>query len=219
MLHPKNFNTNINFLSFSIMKRFHLPVPVVLLLIILSTSLQAQTTQTKASQSNNAQTQTTKAQTQTTQTKTIQSNGTSSQPKISQVDLMKIWLGTWKAEMGNDISCTIECKSIYNGFEFHSVIETKGKVIVEWKDLVGFDTISERMIEAEIMSNSPEMTLYSFWFTAPTKCQKISLSDDSNSERSKTNFMYEFKSSDVFTSAEMRNNKTINSYTFQKVKQ
>ena len=119
------------------MKQFYLYVPIALLLLILSTGLQAQTTQTKASQSNVVQTQTTKTQTQTTQaqttqTKTTQTNGTPAQPaqtKISQVDLMKIWLGTWKAEMGNDITCTIECKSIYNGFEFHSIIETKGKTL------------------------------------------------------------------------------------------
>ncbi len=209
------------------MKQFYLYVPIALLLLILSTGLQAQTTQTKASQSNVVQTQTTKTQTQTTQaqttqTKTTQTNGTPAQPaqtKISQVDLMKIWLGTWKAEMGNDITCTIECKSIYNGFEFHSIIETKGKAIVEWKQLVGYDKISDRMIEAEIMTNSAEMTLYSFWFTAPTKCQKISMSDDNNSEKSKTNFMYEFKSFDMFISTEMRSNKIINSYTFQKIKQ
>jgi hypothetical protein len=202
------------------MKRFHFSVSFALFLLTLPIGLQAQTTQTKASQSNVIQTQTTKSQ--TTQTKTAQSNGTpaqTTQSKVSQVDLMKIWLGTWKAEMGNDISCTIECTSIYNGFELHSVIETKGKAIVEWKDLVGYDKISDRMIEAEIINNSVEMTLYTFWFTAPTKCQKISLSDDNNSEKSKTNFMYEFKSSEVFTSTEMKNNKIINSYTFQKVKQ
>ncbi len=182
--------------------------------LICSTGLLAQTTQTKSNQSN-------VPQVPTTQTKSSQSNALippATSSKISQIDLMKIWIGTWKAEMGKDIISTMECKSIYNAFEFHSTIETKGKVIVDWKNLVGYDKSSDRMIESEVMNNNSEMTLYSFWFSSPTKCQKIILGDDDNPDKVKIVYTYEFKSPDNFISTEVRNNKTINSYSFQKVK-
>ena len=75
--------------------------------------------------------------------------------KLNQVEFMNQCIGIWKAEIGKDTTFIIDCKSFNKGFEFYIKKETKGKIIVDWKTLVGYDEKNDKLVEASIYGNNP----------------------------------------------------------------
>lgn len=58
------------------------------------------------------------------------------QTKLNQAELMKQFTGTWK-DVDNDTTYIWECKSFGSALEFTIKTETKGKVTIDAKSLLG----------------------------------------------------------------------------------
>jgi hypothetical protein len=144
--------------------------------------------------------------------------GSSTAKKLNQVELMKQWIGIWKADMGKDTTFTIECKSFNKGFEYYLKQESKGKLIVDWKTLVGYDKKTDRLIESLIFGGDPELQLCSMWFTTSTKCEEYLLEDLPNPDKARESWTFEFRSPKILIWTSLVNNKPAMVYTFHREK-
>jgi hypothetical protein len=140
------------------------------------------------------------------------------QEKLNQMELMKQWVGTWKGEMGKDTIFICECKPFNKGFELYLKNEVNGTVIVDWKTLVGYDKKNDKLIEALIFGNNPEMLLLSMWFSSPNKCEEIFLEDSASPEEAINKWIFEFKTPDILVWNELVNNKNIHTYKLHRVR-
>ena len=140
------------------------------------------------------------------------------QLKLNQVELMKQFTGTWKAETGKDTTFTIEDKSFGDGHDVYLKTETKGKTIWEAKTLVGYDKKHDILIETIIENESPEITLFAIRFIAPNKFEEILLEDISNPEKATEKWTYELTSPDLHIATYMKNNKIVSVNTFKRIK-
>lgn len=139
------------------------------------------------------------------------------QTKLNQVELMKQLLGSWKSDAFQDTIWTGECKSFGNGLEWSSKTELKGKIVREGRSLMGYDKKSDKLIECDLSTSSPDIILYSMWFTSANKFEEILLKDVSHPENALI-MKCEFKSPDLLIETDMMNNKTVGSYTFHRIK-
>lgn len=135
------------------------------------------------------------------------------QTKLNQVELFKQFIGTWKCELAKDTTLIVNVKSYGNGLDYYIKTETKGKILMEGKALMGFDKNSDKGIQAEIL-NSPDITLWVCWFTSKNICQTIQYQYISNPESAPKYVLFEFKSPDLVLQTFKENNKTINSFSF-----
>ena len=140
------------------------------------------------------------------------------QGKLNHMELMKQWVGTWKGNMGNDTIFICECKPFNKGFELYLKNEVKGKTVVDWKTLVGYDKKSDKLIEALIFGDNPEMMLLSMWFSSPNKCEEVFLEDSPSPEEAIYKWTFEFRTPDELIWNELVNNKIINTYNLNRVK-
>jgi hypothetical protein len=85
---------------------------------------------------------------------------------LNQIELMKQFIGTWKGEMGNNATFVMEGKHYCNGLEFYWKIEAIGKILSEGKSLFGYDKVNERILDFQIISNSPDIILWAGLFTS-----------------------------------------------------
>jgi hypothetical protein len=141
-----------------------------------------------------------------------------SQEKLNQMELMKQWVGAWKGNMGKDTIFICECKFFNKGFELYLKNEVKGKVVVDWKTLVGYDKKNDKLIEALIFGDNPEMMLLSMWFSSKNKCEEIFLEDSASPDKAINKWTFEFKTPDLLIWNELVNNKTIHAYNLHRVK-
>jgi hypothetical protein len=119
------------------------------------------------------------------------------QTNLNQVELMKQFIGTWKAEMGKDTIFIMVGKTFGKGLEFYWNTDTKGKIISEGKSIMGYDKINKRIIEPQIWDSSPNIILWSGQFTSSNKYEAILLKDIANPEKANVKWEYEFKSPDI----------------------
>jgi hypothetical protein len=85
--------------------------------------------------------------------------------KLNQAELMKQFIGTWK-NIENDTTFIWECKSFGSDLEFTIKTETDGKLTIDEKSILGYDKENDRLIEAVIDPESPEIYLCPSWFTS-----------------------------------------------------
>ena len=146
----------------------------------------------------------------------IQAQTTETKP--NQVELFKQFIGSWKADMAKDTILIVDCKSYGTGLEYYIKTETKGKIIMEGKAIMGYDKKSDRGIQAEIL-NDTDITLWVYWFTSPKICEVLHFQYFSNPKMATSKFKFEFKSPDVVVQTFIENNKTIRTFTFYRRKQ
>jgi hypothetical protein len=94
------------------------------------------------------------------------------QTELNQVELMKQFIGTWKSTE-KDTTYIWECKSFGKALEFAIKTETKEKVTIDAKSLMGYDKANDRLIEAVIDSYSPGIYLCPCWFTSKNSFTQI----------------------------------------------
>jgi hypothetical protein len=140
------------------------------------------------------------------------------QTKLDNLELMKKWIGNWKAEIAKDTTFIIECKTFYNGYEFYLKTETKGKKLFEQKTLLGYDKKTDKLIESAINNISPEIIIMVLWYTSLNKCEEILIEDIASPDKAKYKWTYEFKSPEMFIWTDIVNNKATNNYTFHREK-
>jgi AAA+ superfamily predicted ATPase len=140
------------------------------------------------------------------------------QPKFNQVELFKQYVGTWKGEMGKDTTFLMEMKSFYDAFECYLKTETKGKIIIEEKTVIGYDKKNDKLIESAILNSSPDIMIGAIWFISKNKCEQVLLEDISNPEKAIFKWTFELPSPDLFIWTNIKNNKTTGTYTFHREK-
>jgi hypothetical protein len=140
--------------------------------------------------------------------------------KLNQVELMKQFLGTWKAEFGKDKDTValLENKSLYNGFDFYYQLKTKDKVLFEERTFTGYDEKNNRLIKVFFSDSIPEFGILTLWFTTATRCEEIFLEDISNPDEAKLKWIFEFKSPNLFEWSFIKNNKVVSVDTYKRFK-
>jgi hypothetical protein len=141
--------------------------------------------------------------------------------KLNQVELMKQFLGNWKAEFGKDKDTValLENKSLYNGFDFHYQLKTKDKVLFEERTFTGYDEKNNRLIKVFFSDSIPEFGILTLWFTTATRCEEIFLEDISNPDKAKLKWIFEFKTPDLLIWTFIKNNEVVYVDTYNRVKQ
>jgi hypothetical protein len=139
------------------------------------------------------------------------------QAKLNQVELMKQFLGNWKAEFDKDTFALIENKSLYNGLDNYYKFEGNGKILAEERTFTGYDEKSGRLIKVFFSDSSPEFGILTLWFTTPTRCEEIFLEDVSNPDEAKLKWVFEFESPDMYIMTFIKNNKAERVDTYKRV--
>jgi hypothetical protein len=139
------------------------------------------------------------------------------QTELNQAELMKQFVGTWK-NVGKDTIFVWECKSFGNTLELTIKTETKGKVTINAKSLMGYDKENDRLIEAVIDPESPEIYLCPCWFSSKTSFTQILWKDIADPEKADFKWAIEFINSDSFVITQIKNNKKGEPYTYLREK-
>jgi hypothetical protein len=140
------------------------------------------------------------------------------QTKLDQVQLMKQFLGTWKAELSKDTVALLENKSFYNGFDFYYKLKAQGKILFEERTFTGYDEKSDKLIKVFFSNSKPEFGILTLWFTAATRCEEIFLEDISNPDEAKLKWIFEFKSPNLLIWTFIKNNKVVIVDTYKRLK-
>ncbi|MGD0340867.1 MAG: hypothetical protein ABSA76_04055, partial [Bacteroidales bacterium] len=111
--------------------------------------------------------------------------------ELNQVELMKKFTGTWKAEAGKDTSFIWEGRSYGEGLDVYVKTETKGKIISEGKAILAYDKNSDKYIQVRIMKTSGSI-LAAMWFTSKNTCEGVLYKDISNPEDAQMKAIFEF---------------------------
>jgi hypothetical protein len=83
---------------------------------------------------------------------------------------------------------------------------------------MGYDTTTDKLIETQIMNNSPVIFLVALWFKSENTSEAVLFQDISNPEYATNEWKLEFKSPDMFIETYLENNKVVSVSTFTKEK-
>jgi hypothetical protein len=139
------------------------------------------------------------------------------QPKLDQVELMKQFLGSWKFDMGKDTTGLWEAKSFGTGQECYYNIVTKGKILIEGKQLFGYDKKTDKFIAANLVKGM-DIEIWVLWFTSNSKYVITSYSDISNPDKSSFKTDGEFTSPNTYSETIYNNGKVVMTYNYKRVK-
>jgi hypothetical protein len=140
------------------------------------------------------------------------------QTKLDQVQLMKQFLGNWKAELSKDTVAILECKSLYNGFDFYYKTKTKGKTIFEERTFTGYDEKSDKLIKVFFSNSKPEFGILTLWFIKATVCKEIFFEDIPNPDKAKLKWIFEFKTPNLLLWSLIKNNEVVWVDTYKRIK-
>jgi hypothetical protein len=59
--------------------------------------------------------------------------------ELNQVELLKQNIGSWKCDISKDTTCFWDVKPYGTGLEYYYKYVTNGKIIIEGKQLLGYD--------------------------------------------------------------------------------
>ena len=140
------------------------------------------------------------------------------QTKLDQVEVFKQLLGTWTAEVAKDTNFVHEYTAFGNAIEGNINVVTKGKVLYSVKQLWGYDKKNDKIIGVELWNSSPEIGLYSCWFSSKNVFEGVVIQDINHPENISTKVKMEFKSPNLAILTFMENNKVIvtRNYTREK---
>jgi len=140
-----------------------------------------------------------------------------SSKELNQVELMRQWIGSWKAEFGKDTIAIFDQKAYGNGQEVFIKATLKGKMIGEGKQLWGYDKKSDKIIFASEVKGQ-NIGITALWFISKTKYVGVQYGDLSNPENASNRTEGEFKSPDSYVETHMVNNKLVGTDTYTRIK-
>jgi hypothetical protein len=140
------------------------------------------------------------------------------QPKLNQSELMKQFIGSWKCDMAKDTTKLWESKSYGTGLEGNFKYVTKDKIVLEGKELWGYDRKIDKFILTSMIKGM-DIEIYAVWFTSKNKYVVIPFSDISNPERASFTVEGYIKSPDKFTETTIVNNKTVKIDNWTRIKE
>jgi hypothetical protein len=136
--------------------------------------------------------------------------------KLNQVELAKQILGSWKCDIAKDTTVFWEQKPFGTGQDIYFKYVTKGKTVLEGKQLCGYDKKIDKIIFAHLIKGM-DMELYAVWFISHKKFVIIPFSDISNPEKASIRWEGEFKSPDMYVETTIINNKPTKTETYTRV--
>ena len=137
--------------------------------------------------------------------------------ELNQVELMKQFLGTWKWDISKDTTAFYEAISYGTGLDCYFKVTTKGKIVLEGKQLRGYDKKLDKFIFSGMMKGT-DMIIFARWFISKNKYLFIPYNDISNPEGASLKWEGEFKSPDMIVETKIVNNKPISTSTWTRVK-
>jgi hypothetical protein len=142
---------------------------------------------------------------------------TETSKELNQAELHKQFLGYWKGEVAKDTTCFWDVKSYGTGFDCYFKYVSKGKTVMDGKQLWGYDNKLDKCSMSEMIKGM-DNSVYVTWFTSKNKCSFLSYGDISNPDMASTKWELEFKTPDTFLQTMIVNNKTVKVDTFTRVK-
>jgi hypothetical protein len=127
------------------------------------------------------------------------------QAKLNQIELFRKFIGTWKYELNKDTSFTFVCKSYKNGLDLDLWGEVNGKIFLEQKGIIDYDSKSDHMIQ--INPESKISPVHTMWFTSDKICETGEILDISNPAKVSTDRKWEFRSDDLLALSVLSNGK------------
>jgi uncharacterized protein (DUF2147 family) len=140
-----------------------------------------------------------------------------SSKELNQVELHKQFVGNWKTEVGKDTAVIWDVKSYGTGIDGYFKIVTKGKIVMEGKQLWGYDKNLDKYTMSEMIKGM-DNALYSSWFKLKNKCVMIFYSDILNPDNASMKYEVEFKSPDILVQTTIVNNKATKIDTMRRIK-
>ena len=137
--------------------------------------------------------------------------------KLNQIELMKQFVGSWKCEISKDTVEYEETISYGTGLEAYKKYFTKDKIIMEGKQLYGYDKKNDKFILSGLFIGM-DIELCEIWFTSKNICIVYPYSDISKCERAPFKVELEFKSSDNILYKVIVNNNIVQTFTLSRLK-
>jgi hypothetical protein len=142
---------------------------------------------------------------------------TETSKELDQVELMKQFLGNWKAEFGKDTIAIFNQNGYGVGQEVFIKATLKGKMIGEGKQLWGYDKKSDKIIYASEVKGR-DLGIIAIRFISKTKYVGVQYADISNPENASLRWEGEFKSPDLYIETHIENNKPNGTDTYTRIK-
>ena len=149
----------------------------------------------------------------------IQKNvkNTETSKDLNQVELHKRIIGYWKSEVAKDTTCLWDVKSYGTGFECYFKYVTNGNVVMDGKQLWGYDNNLDKFTMAEMIKGM-DNKIFASWFISKDKCEMLPIEDISNPDQAQLKWEVEFKSPDTFIQTTIAFNKPNRTDTWTRVK-
>ena len=133
---------------------------------------------------------------------------------LSQVELLKKFIGTWQCELGEDTMMIAENVPFGTGMIGTSYVSVNGKNIDSVKQLFGYDKNLDKFIIAEQIKSSPVIEICHSWFTSENTGEIVVV----NPENSPLRFKFEFKTPDLIIQTAIQDNRTVKEISLIRVK-
>jgi hypothetical protein len=137
--------------------------------------------------------------------------------ELNQVELMKQFLGSWKCDWAKDTTAFYEGKQYGTGLDCFFKFITKGKIVMEGKQLRGYDRNIDKFIFSGIMKGT-DINVFAGWFISKNKYQFIPYNDISTPEMASWKIDGEFKTPNLIVETTIINNKPVKTDTWTRVK-
>lgn len=139
------------------------------------------------------------------------------QKELNQIELYKQFIGKWKIEIGKDTICFWDVKPYGTGLDCYFQFVSKGKMFMEGKQLLGYDTALDKFIMSEMIKGWDNQ-IYAWDFVSKSKCRVTKFSDMLYPDNAKLRYEVEFKSPDSFEQHYIFNGKVTKTLKSQRIK-
>lgn len=146
------------------------------------------------------------------------SKAQTAQTKPNQVELVKQFIGNWKAQWADTILYW-ECKAFGTGLDGYYNYKNVGKdnIILEGRQLWGYDSRLDKYVVSQL-EKGKDIWILAFWFTSKNKYLLTMLSDAQNPDKALFKVEGEIKSRETISESWIMNGKAVISYDYKRVK-
>lgn len=137
--------------------------------------------------------------------------------ELNQVELMKQFLGSWKADIAEDTTVLYNAKPYGTGIEGNIRFVSNGKTVIEGKQLMSYDNKTDKLIQSQLFKGR-DIEIYGYYFNSKNKYVIIPWSDIANPDNAPWICEGEFKTPDTFVETTIVKNKPPETVTFTRVK-
>lgn len=139
------------------------------------------------------------------------------EPKLNQIELVKQLTGIWKSEINKDTTEYMESKSYGDGVEAYKRYYSKGKIVMEGKQLYAYDRKNDKFLLSGLFIGMDNQ-FCELWFTSKSKCIVYPYDDILKHQKSPYSILLEVKTPDLILFKLMVNGDTINTYSITREK-